>query len=223
MKNNDIIIIESVEVAERDGKEYRLVTDKAGTQYKFKSGRGGALEKKWPILEANVGKAIKLKVEQFKGFDFVADFTLVTDEFASQATEKAQTQAKEERTDSIEAQVCFKGMVELIIADKIKLESKEGKITMEWAMGRLNPVAEIISIIDKAKREIPQTTQAKLEPDQQEIKTMGQLLQWIMGKDPNIKTPRAWVATNFGVDTRDIFTTEEIQKLYEKIKANMGW
>jgi len=39
--------------------------------------------------------------------------------------------------DSIEAQVAFKGMIELIVADKIKVNDPTGIATMSWAIRRL--------------------------------------------------------------------------------------
>lgn len=39
--------------------------------------------------------------------------------------------------DSIESQVAFKGMIELIVADKIQVNSPTGMATMTWAITRL--------------------------------------------------------------------------------------
>lgn len=46
--------------------------------------------------------------------------------------------ADPDKTGSIETQVAFKGLIDLIVADKIKPDSKEAKATILWAINRLN-------------------------------------------------------------------------------------
>lgn len=128
---------------------------------------------------------------------------------------------------SIEAQVAFKGMIELIIAGKIGDNSKEFKATIEWAMSRLHSVAQLKAQVDKA---MAKTTKAEEKPEESppeeaepEIKTAGALLAWIMSKDKNIKAPRVWLNTNFDVDPKAVLTMEKVKELHEAIKSGMGW
>ena len=232
MKDGDIIVIESVEEASQDGKEYRLVTDRAGNEYKFKSGRGGSLESKWPILESNVGKAIKLKVEEFKGYPFIADFKVVADEFIAQATAKVQGQAKEERIESIEAQVAFKGMVELLLADK--LDKVQADATIGWAMERISLPSVIIDKIEEAKGEVKKTQTAKTADtvkqtkaddsvvvDKDRPQTVPEFLTWL--QEHSVKAPRSYLEKEWGIGRMEVLTLGKLRELYREIREKEGW
>ena len=220
MENGDIIVIDNVRELLDNQLEVigRVITDKAGNEIKIKKGQGGKLQDRWDWLDNDgIGQAIKLKVELYKGkYPYVADFEVVKDEFVKQATEKIQKQTGQDREDSIESQVAFKGMIELIVAGIIKLDSKEGRTTIDWALGRLNLPVEIVSVIEKA-------TQPAEGRGESEIKTAGQLFQWIRTKDPTINAPRDWVNLKFGVKPQEILTEERVKELYEAIKIGMGW
>jgi len=229
MKDGDIIVIESVEEASQDGKEYRLVTDRAGNEYKFKSGRGGSLESKWPILESNVGKAIKLKVEEFKGYPFIADFKVVADEFIAQATAKVQGQAKEERIESIEAQVAFKGMVELLLADK--LDKVQADATIGWAMERISLPSVIIDKIEEVKDATK--TNSKNKPTSGQ--TGGVALELLPGETERVRNflkalvkqgipdPRLYLEVEYGLPQNKALLYEKCVELYPKIRKREGW
>jgi len=217
MENGDIIVIDNVRELLDNQLEVvgRVITDKAGNEIKIKKGQGGKLQDRWDWLDNDgIGQAIKLKVELYKGkYPYVADFEVVKDEFVKQAAEKIQKQT--DREDSIESQVAFKGMIELLVAGIIKPDSTEGRTTIDWALGRLNPAVEIVSVIEKAT----QPAEGRGEP---EIKTAGQLFQWIRTKDPTINAPRDWVNLKFGVKPQEILTEERVKELYEAIKIGMG-
>ena len=217
MENGDIIVIDNVRELLDNQLEVigRVITDKAGNEIKIKKGQGGKLQDRWDWLDNDgIGQAIKLKVELYKGkYPYVADFEVVKDEFVKQAAEKIQKQT--DREDSIESQVAFKGMVELIVAGIIKLDSKEGRTTIDWALGRLNPAVEIVSVIEKST---PKVAIVEEEP-----KNAKELLNWIVGKDPSIKMPRTWLNENFAVDSKTVLNPEKVKELYEAIKIGMGW
>ena len=135
---------------------------------------------------------------------------------------------------SIEAQVAFKGMVELISTGMVKADTREYKATIEWAMTRLHSVSQIMAKIEEAKGETNKGSKgnkkAQTEPaDRQdsgeatEPKTAGQLFNWIMSQDKNIKVPRAWIEAEYGVSHGEALTIETIQELYNQIKADKEW
>ena len=221
MKTGDILVIDSVRelLDDKDNVVGRIITDKAGAETRIKKGQGGKLESRWEWLDGEgIGKAIKLTVKEFKppnsdkSFPFVADFTIVKDEMVAQATERVQSQSKVERNDSIESQVAFKGMVELIATGIVKNSTKEYKATIEWAMSRLHSVAQIMAEVEKAK-----VTTDNQEQDSEAPKTAGEFLNWIMKRDPSIKAPRVWLQAEYKVTDKEILTAERIKELYDKI------
>jgi len=217
MENGDIIVIDNVRELLDNQLEVigRVITDKAGNEIKIKKGQGGKLQDRWDWLDNDgIGQAIKLKVELYKGkYPYVADFEVVKDEFVKQAAEKIQKQT--DREDSIESQVAFKGMIELLVAGIIKPDSTEGRTTIDWALGRLNPAVEIVSVIEKSTPKV-----AIVEEEPQNAK---ELLNWIISKDPSIKMPRTWLNENFAVDSKTVLNPEKVKELYEAIKIGMGW
>jgi len=219
MENGDIIVIDNVRELLDNQLEVigRVITDKAGNEIKIKKGQGGKLQDRWDWLDNDgIGQAIKLKVELYKGkYPYVADFEVVKDEFVKQAAEKVQKQTGQDREDSIESQVAFKGMIELLVAGIIKPDSIEGRTTIDWALGRLNPAVEIVSVIEKAT--------PKIAIVEEEPKNAKELLNWIVSKDPSIKMPRTWLNENFAVDSKTILNPEKVKELYEAIKIGMGW
>jgi len=231
IKDGDIVVIDRVEDDSYDGKDFKKVTDKTGNKFNVKSGRGGALKDKWPLLQEGI--AIKLSVGEFNGKPFVKDFTVVKDEFVAQATETAQTQVKADRNDSIGAQVAFKGMVELISTGMVAKDSKEYKATIEWAMTRLHSVSQIMAKIEEVQGDT-KTVQGSPKaqgqpPDRQDsgeatdVKSAGELYNWIMSKDPSIKAPRIWIQTGYGITDKEVLTMEKCGELYNQIKADKEW
>ena len=223
-----IISVKESKVVEKDNKDWVELTDAEGKLHRiFRSVQddGGAwvhLDKELDMLKSKIedgtlnGLALKLTKEKKGKFWNVVGVELVKDIFVAQAAGKVQKQTGQDREDSIESQVAFKGMVELIVAGIIKLDSKEGRTTIDWALGRLNLPVEIVSVIEKA-------TQPAEGRGESEIKTAGQLFQWIRTKDPTINAPRDWVNLKFGVKPKEILTEERVKELYEAIKIGMGW
>ena len=64
---------------------------------------------------------------------------------------RASVRPPRSTNDSIEAQVAFKGMVELLIAEE--LDTKEAQATIDWAMGRIALPSVIVTKIKEAKGE----------------------------------------------------------------------
>lgn len=243
---DEIIVIDRIEEAEDNkGKTYLKITDKAGVTRNFKEGRNNLLTNKGHLLQE--GKAIKLHFQDYKTpdgkvFPFVKDFEVVEDEFVRQATEKVQGQVKTERNDSIEAQVAFKGMVELIIAGK-PLKDNEYKATINWAMARIDLPTVIVTKVEEAKSETTKadndseatnqqqgeerttgpTSGEALELQPEEVTNAGALFSWIMSKDKNIKAPRVWAQTEFGLSDKKVITDEVAVALFKTIKQKMGW
>ena len=229
MENGDIIVIDNVRELLDNQLEVvgRVITDKAGNEIKIKKGQGGKLQDRWDWLDNDgIGQAIKLKVELYKGkYPYVADFEVVKDEFVKQAAEKVQKQIKGEHIDSIETQVSQKGGIEVlkVLIEQALLTNQEmercrdyAMASIDWAMGRLTLPVEIVSVIEKST----QPAEGRGKP---EIKTAGQLFQWIRTKDPTINAPRDWVNLKFGVKPKEILTEERVKELYEAIKIGMGW
>lgn len=226
MKTGDIIVIDKVVDDSYDGKEYKKVTDKAGNTFNIKQGRGGKLKDKWSLLEE--GAAIELTIGEYNNKSFVSDFTVVKDEFKKQAAEKVQAQVETERNDSIEAQVAFKGMVELIATGIVKTNTDEYKATIRWAMGRMCLPTVIMNKIEEVKSETTKDTSDNQEAQEKPAtgqdsgeypKTTGEFLDWIMKRDPNIKAPRLWLQAEHGVTGNEILTMKRIRELYDKIKG----
>ena len=223
-----IISIKESKVVEKDNKDWVELTDAEGKLHRvFRSvqnddGAWVHLDKEVDMLKSKIedgtlnGLALKLTKEKKGKFWNVVGVELVKDIFVAQAAEKVQKQTGQDREDSIESQVAFKGMIELLVAGIIKPDSIEGRTTIDWALGRLNPAVEIVSVIEKAT----QPAEGRGEP---EIKTAGQLFQWIRTKDPTINAPRDWVNLKFGVKPKEILTEERVKELYEAIKIGMGW
>ncbi len=228
MAEDTIIVIDKIEEAEdKNGKTYLKITDKAGVTRNFKEGRAKLLTNKGHLLEE--GKAIKLHFEDYttpegKVFPFVKNFESVKDEFVAQAAEKVQTQVKVDRNDSIERAVAVK---------EIGLDWREGKrkdddilvIAREaWLIDAMNyREAKGETTKDNTDNQETQTELTNRQDSGEAIKTAGELFNWIMKRDPNIKAPRLWVNTEFGVDDKLVLTDKKVAELYKTIKERMSW
>jgi len=218
IEDGDIVVIDKVEDDSYDGKEFKKVTDKAGNKFNVKSGRGGALRDKWPLLEE--GAAIKLQVGEFNGKPFVKDFTVVKDELASKATEKAQTQVRVEKNDSIEAQVAFKGMVELISTGMVGKDTKEYRATIEWAMSRLHSVEQIVAKIEEA---VGGTSTKGGQGAQTTDKQAERVSGFFKYLENHGVEDVATFLTKYGVDPEEILTEKRCEELYKTIKKDKEW
>jgi len=222
-----IISIKESKVIEKDDKDWVEITDQEDKLHRvFRSvqdddGAWVHLDKEVDMLKSKIedgtlnGLALKLTKEKKGKFWNVVGVELVKDIFVAQAAEKVQKQTGQDREDSIESQVAFKGMIELLVAGIIKPDSTEGRTTIDWALGRLNPAVEIVSVIEKST---PKVAIVEEEP-----KNAKELLNWIVSKDPSIKMPRTWLNENFAVDSKTVLNPEKVKELYEAIKIGMGW
>ena len=228
MENDDIIVIDKVEDDSYDGKEFKKVTDKAGNKFNVKSGRGGALKEKWPLLQEGI--AIKLSVGEFNGKPFVKDFTVVKDEFVAQATEVAQTQVKTDRNDSIEAQVAFKGMVELFIAGA--LNKDETNATIRWAMERIDLPSVIVTQIEEVTIETNKAGKSSQETQTEPVdrqdggeatdeERVNGFLKYL--ENHGIKDAKVFLSAEYGIDPAETLTPKKCEALYKTIKKDKKW
>ena len=220
-----IISIKESKVVEKDGKDWVEITDQEDKLHRvFRSAQDDDgvwvhLDKEVDMLKSKIedgtlnGLALKLTKQKKGNYWNVVRVELIKDIFEQQAVEKIQKQT--DREDSIESQVAFKGMIELMVAGIIKPDSTEGTATINWALGRLNPAVEIVSVIEKAT--------PKIAIVEEEPKNAKELLNWIVSKDPSIKMPRTWLNENFAVDSKTVLNPEKVKELYEAIKIGMGW
>jgi len=239
MKDGDVIVIDSVKELWDDKQQVvvgRIITDKAGNETKVKKGQGGKLEDRWEWLDANAGKAIKLTVRDFKPpgkdttYPFVADFEVVKDILVARAAEKVQAQAKDSREDSIEAQVAFKGMVELLIAGK--LDEDEANATIGWAMERIDIPRVIVDKIEEAKSETTKdkadnqpeagpTSREALELLPEETERVEGFLKYL--EEHGKKDPRLWLDVEYGIPQDTTLTPKKCELLYKAIKTKEKW
>ena len=222
-----IINIKESKVIEKDDKDWVEITDQEDKRHRvFRSvqdndGAWVHLDKEVDMLKSKIedgtlnGLALKLTKQKKGNYWNVVGVELVKGIFEQQAVEKIQKQTGQDREDSIESQVAFKGMIELMVAGIIKPDSTEGTATINWALGRLNPAVEIVSVIEKAT--------PKIAIVEEEPKNAKELLNWIVSKDPSIKMPRTWLNENFAVDSKTVLNPEKVKELYEAIKIGMGW
>lgn len=85
-----LIIIDTVEDAEKDGKPFKRVVDTAGLVWNFRAGQYDKLKAKWGLLIH--GATLRLLLGKYKGFDYIEDFDTIIDAMTS---EKAKREAKE--------------------------------------------------------------------------------------------------------------------------------
>jgi len=173
----DIIgIIANVEDANYQGKTHKKVTLQGGNVLNVKHGREGSLQAKWGILQ--VGKAIKFTMMDFTKPDgskapFVSDIATIEGELPPTGVEQpVRAKPQGSTNESIESQVAFKGIIELMVAKIIDKEDTEGKTALIWAMARLNPFPPNPS--PEATKSIKQPVEEKV--DSSPHKNIGALL-----------------------------------------------
>jgi len=228
MAEEQIIVIDRVEDDEYDGKAYKKVTDKAGKKWNIKYGQGGKLKEKWGLLVE--GKAIKLRMGEFNNKPFVRDIESVEDVFVAQAAETAQTQVKADRNDSIEAQVAFKGMVELMIAKM--LGEDETNATIRWAMERIDLPSVIVTQIEEAKGETNKTGKSSQETQTEPVdrqdggeatdeERVNGFLKYL--ENHGIKDAKVFLSAEYGIDPAETLTPKKCEALYKTIKKDKKW
>lgn len=122
-----IIVIDKIEDAEANGKPFKLVTDKGGTEWKFKSGKGGCITEA-RRNELMVDMAYELSIDKYKDYDYVADFELVKDELKQEAAREVAKRAPGFAAQ--EVGMWYKEVGEMIRAGMIKYDKPEDKALM---------------------------------------------------------------------------------------------
>lgn len=112
----EVIIVDTVEDAEKEGKPYKRVTDTAGLVWNFRAGQYDKLKAKWGLIEH--GMTLRLLLGKYKGFDYIEDFDTIIDTLAAEKAKREAEQARFTKEGSIEAQTAAKIISELEIAGK---------------------------------------------------------------------------------------------------------
>ena len=135
-----------------NGKDYKKVTLADGQVMKVKYGQGGALKKKWDLLQ--VGKAVKFTMGEYSGKPFVKDIEAIAEllkpavnpndteipqqEQVAVNTEKVVQQAQENQPDArtldIHRQVAVKEIGELWRCGHITEDDTVNKKLIAWYM-----------------------------------------------------------------------------------------
>ena len=223
MANENIIIIDSVgELYDKDGETVigRLITDKAGNDWKVKRGQGGKItEDDWAILdEAPTGTAVKLIMAKYKAPDgktypFVGNFELVKDALVKEAAEKAQTQ----QADNRERSYALSYSKDLAVSDKISVEDilPKAQEFFEWLTNVKLPTGMKPPSPSKEEEdnggESPNATWCP-----QDIK---ELMQWAMSHGKQY-TP-SLVCQKLDVKAPTLI--RDIAKAHQTLKEKMGW
>jgi len=239
MLEGNIIVIDKVEDDSYDGKEFKKVTDKAGNKFNVKSGRGGALKEKWPLLQEGI--AIKLQVGEFNGKPFVKDFTVVKDEFVAQAATEVQKKVKVDKEESIEAQVGQKGGIEVLktLIDMGKLNEEElqecaeyAMASVRWGMGRVNLPSVIVTKIEEATIETNKAGKSSQETQTEPVdrqdggeatdeERVNGFLKYL--ENHGIKDAKVFLSAEYGIDPAETLTPKKCEALYKTIKKDKKW
>ena len=121
---------------------------------------------------------------------------------------------------SIEAQVAYKGQVELMVAKIITPDSVEGQVTIQWAMKRLGSpvVAEIERIIRRPQQE--RLTERKHEIDMEWLRKSLIDLQWadVVG----------WLQKTYNITGTKVsemvkkLTPEQLDEFFGVVRSRLG-
>lgn len=246
-----IIVVKSGIMAEKgDNKWVELIDHEDKTHRVFPSiqredGEWHHLDKEVDMLKGYIeagtieNKSFKLTKEKKGKYYNVVAVEEIKGVFEKQAIAKVQSN----REDSIEAQVAQKGGIEVLkvlieqalLTDNELQKCKEYAMSsVKWGMGRVALPSVILEKIEEAKSEATKDntsdkeTQAELADRQDsrettEPKTAGELFSWIMSKDKNIKNPRLWVQTEFGLSDKEVLTDKKAIALFETIKTKKKW
>ena len=120
-----ICIVSSVEPAERDGKEYRKLTDMDGNIY----GIGAWLLPKWNLLQPGVAIKLIMAVQKETQHEYVKDFEKCSD--IMEAKKMTQPRPKTTIDISIEAQVAVKCAIDLI-ANGVECPDDIKELAFQW-------------------------------------------------------------------------------------------
>ena len=129
--NNEIIlVVDRIEDDEWQGKPYKRLIAKDGTDYKISQ----RLNEKWILLKP--GAAVRLIMDTFKGNTYVKDFSLCYDLTQEKMAELSQPAPKNPKDISIERQVAVKCACDLMCA-KVEIPEDIQTMTLEWIRSAL--------------------------------------------------------------------------------------
>jgi hypothetical protein len=131
MQNNDIIvIIDTVEDDEWDGKAFKKIITKAGETYKM----GRHLTPKYNLL--STGVALRLVMDKHEGREYVKDYDACINLATERIKELSQPAPKNPRDISIERQTAVKCVCDILAGGQpVPDDLKE--MTFEWIRGAL--------------------------------------------------------------------------------------
>jgi hypothetical protein len=131
MQNNDIIvIIDTVEDDEWDGKAFKKILTKAGETYKM----GKHLIPKYNLLAPGV--ALRLIMDNYQGREYVKDYDACINLATERIKELSQPAPKNPKDLSIEKQSAVK-CVSRIIAGGQPVPDDIKELAFEWIRGAL--------------------------------------------------------------------------------------
>lgn len=136
----NIIVDQIYDENDDKGIAFKKVTDLAGQTWKVKSGQEGKLKAKWGLLIH--GKALRLTIAKYKGFDYVADLDSITDLAEAEATRRLQMMMRDIKNEVIEAYQAARMICDLEIADK-PLTPERIKARDNWLDHALRNYAEV--------------------------------------------------------------------------------
>jgi hypothetical protein len=131
MQNNDIIvIIDTVEDDEWEGKAFKKIITKAGETYKL----GKHLLQKYNLLAPGV--ALRLIMDNYQGREYVKDYDACINLATERIKELSQPAPKNPKDLSIEKQTAVK-CVSRMMAGGVELPEDIKTMTLEWIRSAL--------------------------------------------------------------------------------------
>jgi len=236
-----IIVVKSGTMAEKgDNKWVELIDHEDKTHSVFPSiqredGEWHHLDKEVDMLKGYIesgtieNKSFKLTKEKKGKYYNVVAVEEIKGVFGKQAIAKVQSN----REDSIEAQVAFKGMIELIVAGKLNNPAIE-QATTDWAMARIALPAVIVTKVEEAIGETTKDnkgdkeTQAEPADRQDSGETTESDAKRVEGflnelKKHGIKDTRLWLDVEYGISQDAELTPKKCEILYKAIVKKGKW
>ena len=154
-----IIVIETIDDNEYEGKAYKRVMDTNGLFYNVKQGKGGSLKAKWGLLKP--GAQIKLILGEFKGKRFVQDIELIKEATEASLAESPNLLSRELNT-------IIMTVKDLWIAGKLTNSDPEVKALRKAILLRLKSEEMIVTPVETPVETPQKITQPGEEPIKQE-------------------------------------------------------
>jgi len=225
-----IISCKEGKVIEKDGKDWvELIDQEDKTHRVFRSiqnndGVWVHLDKEVDMLKGKIedgsinGLALKLTKEKKGTFWNVTGVKEVKDVFVREA----QKQVMDTREESIEAQVAFKGLIELCVADRVKVNNPVIQTAIAWALTRLGGKNESAKVPTEETRQLSgkEAGTDNNRGGKTPVKDAKTLMEWALshGKEYH----NSWVRKEANLG--DAVITEAMAiKAYQDICAVQGW